>query len=212
MLTPPLIAQALRADGSPAMTHSSNGPRTFEEACSHFGFTHEEAQKLAFGCFLVAPPSQTLPQGNRLISQARCVAPHSYSQQISGKGEYSNIPSSNIAPPASLQSWGSPSTRIAPPLLATRPDPNHILHWGEIVNQATTLRPDLDISLNHASESPLMAFVDRQDGTFCCSVPVEGEFCGYQNGKKERMLSHIRDKHLDQRPWRCGGQCSNGAW
>lgn len=148
-------------------------------------------------------------QGNRPISQAYYGAPHSYSQHISGEGECSSIPFSNVAPPTSLHSWGSPSTNTAPPRLATRPDSNHVSYS---VNQATTSAPDLVRTPNDTGESPLMAFVDRRDGRFCCLVPVGEEFCGYQNGKKERMLSHIRDKHLDQRPWRCDGQCGDDAW
>ncbi len=192
--------------------HSSNGSRTFEEACNHFGFTHEEAQKLAFSCSLVTPPSQAMLQVNRPISQARWAAQPSYSQQISGKGERSSIPSSNVAPPFPLHSWGSPSTSTAPPRLATRPDPNHVSNWVAIANQATISAPNPVSALNRAGESPLMAFVDRREGTFCCLVPVEVEFCGYQNIKKERMLAHIRDKHLDQCPWRCDGQCGDDAW
>jgi hypothetical protein len=212
LLTRPPTAQALRASGSQLIPRLSNGPRTFEEACNHFGFTHQEAQKLAFGCSLVSSPSRTLLQVHRPISQAHRVAPSSYSQQINGKGEFSGIPPNNVAPPASFQSCGPPSTSTASSRLSTRPDPNHVSHWIEIANQATTSAPDLIGPLNHAGESPLIAFVDRWDGTFCCLVPVEGEFCGYRNGKKERMLSHIRDKHLDQRPWRCGGQCGTDAW
>lgn len=192
--------------------HSSNGPRTFEEACNHLGFTHEEAQKLALGCGLVASPSRTVLQVDRPIPQARYVAPHSSSQHISGKGEHSSTASSSVVPPTSHHSWGSPSTSTAPPQLAARPDSNYVSHWAAIANQATTSAPDLIRTPKHAGESPLMAFVDRPDGTYCCLVPVEGEFCGYRNGKKERMLSHIRDKHLDQRSWRCGGQCGDDAW
>ena len=150
-------------------------------------------------------------QGNGPISQVRYVASHSYSQQISGEGECSTIPFGNVAP-ASLHYWGSPSTSTAPPRLATRPDPNHVSYWVATANQATTSAPGLVRTLNNTGESPLMAFVDRRDGAFCCLVPVEGEFCGYRNVKKERMLSHIRDKHLDQRPWRCDGQCGDDAW
>ena len=149
-----------------------------------------------------------MPQVNQLISQAGCVPPHSYSQQIGSKGECSSIPSGNVAPSTSLHSWGSASTSSAPPRFATRPDPNYVSYWVAIANQVTASAPDLD----HTGESPLMAFVGRREGTFCCLVPIDGEFCGYQNVKKERMLSHIRDKHLDQRPWRCDGQCGDDEW
>ena len=212
MLTPPPTAQALCAGGSQPITQSSNGPRTFEEACCHLGFTHEEAQKLALGCSLVPSLSRTLPQVAQPISQARCVASHSYPQQISSKGESSTVPYVNVGPPASLQPCASPPTITAPPRLATRPDPNYVSQWEAIANQAVTPLPDHVGSLDNASESPLMPFVDRRGGTFCCLVPVEGEFCGYLNVKKERMMSHIRDKHLNRRPWRCGGQCGRDAW
>ena len=192
--------------------HSSNGPRTFEEACNHLGFTNEEGQKLALGCPLVVSPSRTVLQVNRPRSQTRCMASLAYSQQINGKGEYPSIPSSNVAPPTSLHSRGSPSTSTAPPRLATRPDPNYVSHWEEIANQAMASASVLVTTPNHAGESPLIAFVDRRDGTFRCLVPVEGEFCCYQNVKKERMLTHIRDKHLDQRPWCCDGQCGDNTW
>lgn len=147
-------------------------------------------------------------QGNQPISQARYVASHSYSQQISGTGECPSIPSSNVIPSTSFHSCGSASTSTAPPQLATKPDSNYVSYWAAIANQATASAPDFD----HTGESPLMAFVARREGTFCCLVPVDGNFCGYQNIKKERMLSHIRDKHLDQRPWRCEGQCGDDSW
>jgi len=201
-----------RTGNSQPITQSANGPRTFEEACSHFGFTHEEAQNLAFGCSLIASPSRTPPQVANSISQASCVALPGYPQHISGNGEHSAIPYSNATPLASLHPHGSPSTSTAPPRLAIRPDPSHVSHGVAIANQCSTLSPDRVEPPNNGGESPLMAFVDYRDSTFYCLVPVGGEFCGYLNKKKERMLSHIRDKHLDQRPWRCGGQCHNDAW
>ncbi len=150
-----------------------------------------------------------MQQGHQPISQASCVAQHPYSQPISGKGECSSIPPSNLAPSASFHCWSSASTSTVPSRGAYRPDPSY---WAAIANQATTSAPDLVRTPNHTGESPLMAFVDRREGTLCCLVPVEGVFCGYKNIKKERMLAHIRDKHLDQRPWRCDGQCGDDTW
>ena len=207
---PPPTAQVPCAGRSqPITTSSSNGPRTFEEACIHFGFTPEEAQKLALCCSLVPSPSQTLLQVAQSISQAGCAPSHSYSQQISGKGEHSSTPYVNVAPLAPLQPCASPTTPLR---LATRPDPNYLSHWEAISNNAAVSLPDHVGSLSNAGESPLMAFVDRRAGMFCCLVPVEGEFCGYLNAKKERMMSHIRGRHLNQRPYRCGGQCGHDTW
>jgi hypothetical protein len=159
----------------------------FEQACSHLGFTQEEAQNFAFGRSVTVPPSQVLPQVAGPSSQAR------------------------LAPQRSPQACGSPTASIAPPRPVTRPDPNYISHWEIVACQATTSSRN-PIQLFNVGESPLMAFVARRDSTFHCSVPVEGGFCGYLNPKKERMLSHIRDKHLDHRPWHCGGQCGNLTW
>jgi hypothetical protein len=209
VLTSPPPARALHT-GTAQTVQSSYGPSTFEEACRHFGFTQEEAQNFALGHSVVVPSSQVLPQLAGPSSPARSVAPHSYSQQISSSEEDSSIQSRDVAPQPSLEACGSPSTSIAPPP-PPRPDPSYISHWATVANQATTSSSNHIQPLN-VGESPLMAFVARRDGTFHCLVPVEGGFCGYQNAKKERMLAHIRDKHLDHRPWRCGGQCGNLTW
>lgn len=209
---PSPTAQALCAGSSQPITQSSNGPRTFEEACSHFGFTHEEAQKLALGCSLVASRAHALPQVTQPISQALCAVSHSHSQQFSGEGEYSSAPYVIVAPPVSLQPCASRPISTTQPRPSTRPDSNYVSHWEAIASQAAASLPDHVGSLNNASELHLMAFVDRRGGQFCCLVPVEGKFCGYLNGKKERMMSHLRGKHLDQRPWRCGGQCGHDPW
>ena len=105
-----------------------------------------------------------------------------------------------------------PPAGTAPPRLAIRPDPNHVARWNSVVNHIVALPSDHARPLDDAGESPLMAFANRRDGMYHCLVPVGGELCGYQIPKKERMLGHILDKHLDQRPWRCGGQCGNPTW
>ena len=207
-----LVNQGEWADMTFNSLQSPNGPKTFEEACSQLGFSREDTQKLTFVCPLVSSPPQALPQGAGPITQAGCAVSLAFSHQTSGIGECSSMSSSNVVLPASLLPLRSPSTSPAPPRLAARPDPTYISHWTTVANQVSTWSPGHAGPLNNGGESPLMAFVDRRDSTFHCLVPVGGEFCGYLNGKKERILSHIRDKHLDQRPWRCSGECGNTAW
>jgi len=60
--------------------------------------------------------------------------------------------------------------------------------------------------------SPLLEFTERREGPFYCIVPVETGLCNYSNNKKGRMLSHIRIKHLNFRPFPCGGQCGTQGW
>jgi hypothetical protein len=195
-----------------SITQSSNGPNTFEEAGNYVGLTHEECQRLVFP--LELSPSRTLmPTG--LISQAHYATSHSYPQQIGGNGAHSVTTSNNNTTPTSLRQCDSrslPTTSDAPPQLSTRPDLNHVSLWEAMVNQVTTWQPGHAEPPNNTGESPLLAFAARWNGTYYCFVPVGGEFCGYHNEKKIRMVSHIRDKHLDQRPWRCDGQCANPLW
>jgi len=190
----------------------SNGPSTFAQACDHLGFTHEEAQKFALGCTLVSSLSQILSPVTGPIPHARCAAPHSYPQQISGTREYTNIASSSIVPPTDLQPCVFPSFSASSPPLPTSPNLEHVQHRTILTDQATGSTPGRAEPLNSSSESPLTAFTNRRNGTFHCLVPIDGELCGYVNKKRNRMLGHIRGKHLDQRPWHCRGQCGNHAW
>jgi len=197
--------------GSQLDTQASNGPSTFEQAGNHFGFTHEEAQKLAFGFSLVASASRKLTPIGGPIPQARYAVSHSYPQQINGNREDTDIPARSMEPHTSLQLGGSPSLPIVS--TASLPLPTRhrkdVPHQRTTGNQATALLPG---RVEPLTEPDLLAFSNRQNGMFHCLVPVEGEFCGYVNKKKNRMLSHIRDKHLDQRPWHCGGQCGTRGW
>ena len=191
---------------------SSNGPSTFEEAGNHLGFTHDEAQNLAFGCAPTISPSRILSLVGGPIPHPRYVASHSSPQQIRGNEEYPNITSRSIDPTVSLQPRGSvslPTASTGLPQLPTCLDPNDAPNQGTIRNETTSSSPG---RIGPLTESGLMAFTNRRNGTFRCLVPVEGERCGYCNKKKNRMLSHIRDKHLDQRPWHCGGKCGTRGW
>ena len=190
-------------------TQLSNGPSTFEQAGTHLGFTPEEAQKLAFGYSLAASSWRILSPVDGPNPHARYTDPHSHPQQIGGDKECTNVPPHSIGPPMSLQPCGSPSASHASPQLPTRPDPEDASHQETIGDQATVSPPG---RIEPLPGSDPMAFTKRQNGMFRCLVPVEGEFCGYVNKKKNRMLSHIRDKHLDQRPWHCGGQCGTRRW
>jgi hypothetical protein len=140
---------------------------------------------------------------------------HLASLPFGGNGAYSVTPSNNDIPPTPLQQCDPrslPTTNDAPPQLSTRPDSNHVSLWEAMVDQAMTWLPGHAEPLNDAGESPLMAFAARWNGTYYCFVPAEGEFCGYHHEKEINMVSHIRDEHLDQRPWRCDGQCANSLW
>ncbi|SRR5258706_1614662 len=84
--------------------------------------------------------------------------------------------------------------------------------WISLQALSVTWPPGTIEPLDSTGESPLMAFVDRLEGKYCCRVPVEGSLCGKENLKKDRMLSHIRNKHLHFRPLACGGHCGFGGW
>lgn len=53
--------------------------------------------------------------------------------------------------------------------------------------------------------------------TFQCRVPVQNFdgtliYCEHQVQRKDRILRHVKDTHLNYRPFVCGGQCRNVAW
>ena len=77
---------------------------------------------------------------------------------------------------------------------------------------AVTWPSDTIEPLDSTGESPLMAFVDRSERKYHCRVPVEGRLCNKENLKKDRILSHIRNEHLQFRPLACGGHCGFGGW
>ena len=201
--------------GSQLDTESSNGPSTFEEACDVLGLSHEETQQLALGCSLPPSPSQLLSPMARPMPHVRCSVPHSDSQRISGDIEHHSDPPHRVVPSTSLWPCHSPSLPIAStasPQLPPSPDPRVVPDREQIPNEAIAPPPGHAEPPNGVDESTLMALTNYRDGKFRCSALVEGKCCGYENKKKIRMLSHISDKHFDQRPWHCRGQCGKDAW
>jgi len=69
-----------------------------------------------------------------------------------------------------------------------------------------------------AVDDELMSFVSRIGRrSFQCRVPVRNFdgtpiYCEHQVQRKERILRHVKDTHLNYRPFVCGGQCRNSDW
>ena len=66
----------------------------------------------------------------------------------------------------------------------------------------------------------LSSFIMKVEGTlrtFQCGVPLQkfdgGPFyCTHQVQRKDRILRHIKNTHLDYRPFVCGGKCKVPGW
>lgn len=84
--------------------------------------------------------------------------------------------------------------------------------WIALQTLAMSWPPDTIEPRDLSNESPLMAFVERIEGTYYCRVPVEDGCCDKENIKKDRILAHIRKEHLHFRPLACGGQCGLIGW
>lgn len=69
-------------------------------------------------------------------------------------------------------------------------------------------------------DKDLQPFTSKVDGTtrkFQCMVPIldsQGKlvYCGHMVERKDRILRHVRDRHLDYRPFVCGGRCGVVDW
>jgi hypothetical protein len=72
---------------------------------------------------------------------------------------------------------------------------------------------------SHSVDNDLQPFISRVDGTmnYQCMVPIydsQGRpgHCGYQMQRKVRILGHVKHKHLQYRPFACGGRCGSDDW
>ena len=73
---------------------------------------------------------------------------------------------------------------------------------------------------SHSVDSDLQSFISKVEGTsrdFQCMVPMynpEGRLvhCGHQIQRKDRILRHVKDNHLNYRPFVCGGKCGTEYW
>ena len=69
-----------------------------------------------------------------------------------------------------------------------------------------------------AVDCELMQFVLKIGGrAFQCRVPVQNFdstpiYCGHQVQRKDRILRHVKDTHLDYRPFVCRGRCGKVVW
>lgn len=73
---------------------------------------------------------------------------------------------------------------------------------------------------SHSVDNDLQSFISKVEGTsrdFQCMVPIynsEGSLvhCGHRIQRKDRILRHIKDSHLNYRPFVCGGRCGTDYW
>ena len=72
----------------------------------------------------------------------------------------------------------------------------------------------------HSVDNDLQSFVLKVEGTsrdFRCMVPIydsQGTLvhCGHQVQRRDRILRHVKDNHLNYRPFICGGKCGSRDW
>ena len=84
--------------------------------------------------------------------------------------------------------------------------------WQRLRSDRTQWHPDAPEPLRRDGESVLMNFTLRGDKGIYCRVPTQNGCCEYLNGKKERLLHHIRKDHLHFFPFVCGGGCGSQSW
>jgi hypothetical protein len=73
---------------------------------------------------------------------------------------------------------------------------------------------------SHSVDNDLQSFISRVEGTardYQCMVPIHDSHgrlvhCGHQIQRKDRILRHVKDNHLNYRPFVCGGRCGSDAW
>jgi len=73
---------------------------------------------------------------------------------------------------------------------------------------------------SHSVDKDLQSFISKVEGTardFQCMVPIYDSqgglmHCGHQVKRKDRILRHVKDKHLQYRPFVCGGKCGDDEW
>ena len=73
---------------------------------------------------------------------------------------------------------------------------------------------ELEPYMPHNGKSILTQWLDEVDEGIVCCAPLDSEesWCGYGPFKRlDRAVAHVR-KHLDFRPFHCGGDCGQAGW
>jgi len=69
-------------------------------------------------------------------------------------------------------------------------------------------------------DDDLKSFISKVEGTprdYRCMVPIYDSqnnpvHCGHQIQRKDRILCHVKDKHLHYRAFLCEGRCGRVDW
>ena len=94
-----------------------------------------------------------------------------------------------------------------------------VVRW-ENVKEVISSRIVAGEADSQSVDNDLQAFILKVAGThgdYQCVVPMgdsEGGrvYCGFQLRWKHRILRHIKDTHLQYRPFVCGGKCGDADW
>ena len=73
---------------------------------------------------------------------------------------------------------------------------------------------------SNSVDNDLQSFISRVEGTtrgYQCMVPIYDSqnglvHCSHQIQRKDRILCHVKDKHLHYRAFLCGGKCGRVDW
>ena len=108
-----------------------------------------------------------------------------------------------------------------PPIVSNHNDPQETWEvdrkiWKTYAELDWFKNQELEPYMPHNGKSILIQWLDEVDEgiSWMCCAPLDSDksWCGHGPFKRlDRAVAHVR-KHLDLRPFRCGGDCGRAGW